>query len=199
MPFWIPACAGMTEKGYSGVFRSLLGGGAGRAKRQLHAGGGGGAVFPQGHLDDPVVVDPEGLADSVLGDFEPAVDVAPEFRDEVKPQVKRQGSVALAGQETAPAGVFRECAEHFLPHERLEPASGRREHPPPVHGGVVMIDAGRNREHQAQEVVGVFFLQGQFANRPYPKKAGIIGTAFPWDERPEVRSSVGFGPGAARG
>lgn len=58
--------------------------GADCPERQFHAGRGDVAGFPQSHLDNSVVIDPEGFADGVLGDFETAINVAPEFRDEIE-------------------------------------------------------------------------------------------------------------------
>jgi len=128
------------------------------AKRQFHTGSDGIALFPKGHLDDPVVVDPEGFADSILRNLQPAVDVAPEFRDEVEAQVERQGAVVLDREKSVSGLALRERADHYLPHEGLEPAAGRREHAPSVHRRIVVVDARGNREYEAQEVVGLFLL-----------------------------------------
>ena len=63
-----------------------------------------------------------------------------------------------------------------------------------------MIDAGRNREYQAQEVAGVYLLRGCPVVGPSPKQdADIMDAGFPRDERPEVRPFAGFGLGAAIG
>jgi hypothetical protein len=46
----------------------------------------------------------------------------------------------------------------------------------------VVVDARGNREYEAQEVAGLFLLEGRLAIRPYPKKTGITGTGLPGDE-----------------
>ena len=63
-----------------------------------------------------------------------------------------------------------------------------------------MIDAGRNREYEAQEVAGACLLWGCLTIGPSPKKeAGIVEAGLPRDERPEVRPFAGFGLGTAIG
>src|SRR2546426_1088042 len=65
------------------------------AQREFQARRRGVPLFAEGHLDDPIVIDPKGFAHRILGDLEPAVNVPAQVRFEIEPQIERQGGSVL--------------------------------------------------------------------------------------------------------
>jgi len=94
------------------------------AKREFQARRRGVPLFAEGHLDDPIVIDPKGFAHRILGDLEPAVNVPAQFRFEIELQVKRQGGSILRLTGRVRGFSFRQRAENFLSDQCLEPATG---------------------------------------------------------------------------
>src|SRR5207244_11249787 len=60
------------------------------AKREFQARRRGVPLFAEGHLDDPIVIDPKSFAHCILGDLEPAVNVTAPFRFEIEPHIDSQ-------------------------------------------------------------------------------------------------------------
>ncbi len=125
---------------------------AGTEKGDIRAGVGGVLGFGEVDIQNPIVVDPQGLTECVLRDFQPSVHVAAERSGKVKSNGEAQELRSDGLQELIPLGGARERQEDLLSHLRFVSPSGRREDAAAVHRGILMVDARWNGQRQIQMI-----------------------------------------------
>lgn len=103
-------------------------------------------VFVEVRFDDAVVIDAEAFAEGILCDLEPAIDVSPESRGEIEPDGEGEPlGLELYKQSSLVSGLCQ-FQPHELSHLGFIGATSRREQASAVHGGILMVHAGRQRE-----------------------------------------------------
>lgn len=103
-------------------------------------------------LYDAVIVDAERFAESVLRDLETAVDVTAESAREVEADRKGQIIGAQGGQQRGPLWCAGKGDEDLLTDERFVGSGGSRQQATAVDGGILMVEAGWNRQNQCQPI-----------------------------------------------
>ena len=73
-------------------------------------------VFVQMNFSDAVVIETDGLADGILGNFEPAIQITPESCFEIKPYRKTPGMGPQAFKEIRPVGRLAQDGREMFPH-----------------------------------------------------------------------------------
>lgn len=121
-------------------------------------------VLDQVDIDYAVVVEAQAFTDGILGDFEPAIQVALERRLKIKRQV--EGEIALT------QALAQFLVQHFLAFEfsqdtldaLFETPGSHRAHTMPIDGGILFVNAGRDGQHQAQYGIpaGLLLRHGSF-------------------------------------
>jgi len=123
-----------------------------RAERDVDAGIGGVLFLEEMNLHDSVVVEAERFAESVLGDLEAAVHVAAQRRGEVKADGQGQRAGAQGLEQSRSVRRPGKGNQGLLGHQRFVASPDGGEHAPPVDRGILVVDAGRDRQGQGQPV-----------------------------------------------
>ena len=104
----------------------------------------------QVNVENPVIIKPQGLAERILGDLQPAVHVPTEQGRKMEPDGQGQVSGPQCVQELFTMGELGQGDKNLLCHLLLVASSGGREDSAPVDGGVLVVDARRDRQGQVQ-------------------------------------------------
>ena len=107
-------------------------------------------VLDQVDIDHPVVVEAQAFTDGILGNFEPAIQVALERRLKIKRHV--EGEIALT------QALAQFLVQHFLafefskgaPDALFETPGSYRAHTMSIDGGILFVNARRDGQHQVQ-------------------------------------------------
>ncbi len=103
-------------------------------------------------MEDPIIVDRQGLADCVLRDLEAPVHVAAEGGREVEADREPQKVRADGAEECRPGGTTGEGEEDLLGHLCLIAPPGRRKDATAVHRGILVVDAWRDGQDDGEMV-----------------------------------------------
>ncbi len=93
-----------------------------------------------------IVIEADPFTEGVLGDFEPAIDIAPERRGEKKADREGQGFRLESMHQSSFVRGLRQSQPELPTGLLLIGSAGRRQDPAASDRGVLMIDAGRDGE-----------------------------------------------------
>lgn len=81
----------------------------------FHSGTGGIGIFVEVNFGDAVVVQADGLANGILGDFEAAIQISPEGRFKIKSDGQCDRMASQAFKEFRPVGRLVEDGREMFP------------------------------------------------------------------------------------
>jgi hypothetical protein len=116
-------------------------------------------VFVEMSFDDAVVIDPESFTERILRNFKSAIHVSSQGRGEIEPDGQREPLRLELCKECSPMSGLRHLEPHELPHLGLIGTTSRREQSSAVHGGILMVHAGWDREGQDDYVTFVWCVR----------------------------------------
>ena len=105
-------------------------------------------VFVEVGFDDSVVVDAESLAEGILRDLEPTINVSSQGRGKIEPDGEGKPFRLESCKQGGPMIGLRQLQPHELSHLGFIRTASRRDQSPAIHGGILMVHTGRHREGQ---------------------------------------------------
>ena len=111
-------------------------------------------ILVEMRFDDAIVIEANSLAEGILGDFESAVDVAAERRREIEADGEGQRFSAEPLHQRALVGGLGKRQPELLTGLLFIGSSGGRQYPAATDRGVLMIDAGGNRQSDFNGIGG---------------------------------------------
>jgi hypothetical protein len=98
-----------------------------------------------------IVIEADSLTEGILGDFKASIDIAPERRGEIKADREGEGFRLKPMHQRSFVGGLRQGQPELLPDMLLIGSTGRRQDPAALDRGVLMVDAGGNRQRDLDE------------------------------------------------
>lgn len=98
------------------------------------------------NFGDAVVIDINGLAEGILGDFEPSVQIPSQSCFEVEPKREAEGVCLQLLQKLCPMGRLSQNCEEVVGHRVFILSARGSQDPSSVDGGILMVDAGWERQ-----------------------------------------------------
>jgi len=99
-------------------------------------------------FDNAVIVHAKPFTEGILRDLEPAVDITSQSRSEIKPYREgERGGLELGEQGGSMGRVYQRQPDKLSDLCFIGPARCREE-AAPIHGGILMVDAGGHRQRK---------------------------------------------------
>lgn len=118
----------------------------GQGKSNMDAGIGSIDILVEMGFHNTIVIEADPFTEGVLGDFEPAIDIAAERRGEIKADGEGEGFRLKPMQQSSFVGGLRQGQPELLTDMLLIDSTGRRQDSAALDRGVLMVDAGGNRQ-----------------------------------------------------
>lgn len=97
-------------------------------------------------FDNAIVIEADSLTEGILGNFKASIDIAAERRGEIKADREGKGFRLKPMHQRSFVGGLRQGQPELLPDMLLVGSTGRRQDPAALDRGVLMVDAGGNRQ-----------------------------------------------------
>lgn len=111
-------------------------------------------VLVQVDFQDPIIVNAERLAEGILRDLEPAIHVPAQRRGEIEVNGERKMVRTKGSEQVIAVGATCKGDENLSSRQHFIASSRGREDAPTVHRGVLVVDAGGDRQGHGQSVTG---------------------------------------------
>ena len=112
----------------------------------FHSGAVGIRILVQMNFGDAVVVQADGLADGILRNFESPIQISPQGGFEIKPDGESEHMALQAFKEIGSVWRLMQDGRKMFPDGVFVVPAYGRQHSAAVDGGILMVDARRQRQ-----------------------------------------------------
>lgn len=109
-------------------------------------------LFVQVSFNDAIVVQAEPLADRILGDLQPAIEVASQGGSKKESDSERERSRLKAILQGDSSGGLGQCQPYLPADIGFIHASGRGKQTTSIHRRILMVDAGRDGQRDLERI-----------------------------------------------
>ena len=109
-------------------------------------------MLVQVDFQDPIIVDSERLAEGILRDLEPAIYVPAQRRGEIEVNGERERVRTKGSKQVIAVGATCKGNQNLSSCQHLIASTRGRKDAPTIHCGVLVVDAGWDRQGHGQPV-----------------------------------------------